>query len=139
MSVYGMRHTSVVPQGYEFPASVARDSWEERTSIVPPRIVRAAIEAKCAPVLLPAWQCRSSGVGRPSDAQVHAWARLACSFRSPERRHYAREWLLFCTLGGPMAPNPADFRLAPHDARKIQRRFAESSLFDPRDFAGVPF
>jgi hypothetical protein len=139
MSVYGVRHSAVVPRGYSFPASIASDSWEDRTTILPAGAVRRSIEEKIRPHLLPAWCYPSSGLQRPSESQVREWARAACAYRSRERKSYARAWLLFCTLGGVEAPSPADHNLAPSDARRIQRRFMDLELFDPRDFAAVPF
>lgn len=139
MSVYGMRHGAVVPRGFTFPASVATDSWEDRTTVLPVRVVREAIQEKSRPTLLPAWSYASSGLQRPSESTVREWARKACAFRSPERRAYARAWLLFCALGGVQAPTPSDFHLSPSEARKVQRAFVDLDLFDPRDFAAVPF
>jgi hypothetical protein len=139
VSVYGMRHSAVVPRGFTFPASIASDSWEDRTVILPAGAVRQAIAAKSRPTFGPAWTYPASAMQRPSESQVREWAGVACAYRSPERKAYARAWLLFCSLGGVEAPRPADFHLAPADARRIQRRFMDLDLFDPRDFAAVPF
>lgn len=134
-----MRHSAVVPRGFTFPPSIARDSWEDRTTVLPAGAVRQAIEEKCRVPFGPAWSYAASGLQRPDAGTVREWARVACGFRSPERKSYARAWLVFCTLGGMEAPNPSAFKLSSSDARKIQRRFADAELLDPRDFAAVPF
>lgn len=137
MSVYGMRHTSGLPAGFRFPASIARDSWEDRTTVLPVKVVEDAIREKSRVPFLPAWQYPDSGLTRPDAGQVLAWARAACAYRSPERKAYARAWVLFCTLGGMEAPPSRG--LSPSLATAIRRRFAALELFDPRDFAAVPF
>lgn len=137
MSVYGMRHGAVVPRGFTFPASLAQDSWEDRTQVVPVHILADVIREKTRKPYRPAWQSPDADLPRPDADTVRRWCRAACAYRTPERKAYAVAWVKFCCLGGLDAPEARG--LAPSDARRIQRRFAELELFDPRDFEGVPF
>lgn len=139
MSAHHMRHHPTVPAGYAWPASVALDAWEERTTVLPPSVLAQALVDACRTAYRPAWTYAHSGLSMPSRQAVLVWARMLCALRSPARIAYARAWVAFCLSGGFEAPCHLAHGLAHTKAVGLQRDFAEAGLFDPRDFAEMPF
>jgi hypothetical protein len=100
--------------------------------------MRLAISIQ-ADKLRPAWEVSGSGAERPDRAMCLQLARMAWSYRKPERRAYALAWVRWACRPEGEAPSMHTYRIPPEDARAIRQRFADAGLFDPRDFHGVPF
>lgn len=108
---------------------------------MPENVIREVLreQARARMAYRPAWTYANSGLKAPTRTETIAWARMLCGFRIPGRASYARAWVEFCLSGGATAPCHLAHRLLASDALHIRQRFSDADLFDPRDFAGVPF